>query len=149
MKWTLVGFRMLIVIIFLVLMAIIIIGVMNTLWMAIRERTREVGALRAIGMQRHTVLAMFVTEGALLAFISSTAGVILGVAAAYALNAAHLKMIKGFQMVLMSETVSLMVNVPTVLISLLVIASVTTLGSILPAWRAARLQPVEAMHSSN
>ena len=42
-----------------------------------------------------------------------------------------------------------MVNVPTVLISLLVIASVTTLGSILPAWRAARLQPVEAMHSSN
>ena len=107
MKWTLVGFRMLIVIIFLVLMAIIIIGVMNTLWMAIRERTREVGALRAIGMQRHTVLAMFVTEGALLAFISSTAGVILGVAAAYALNAAHLKMIKGFQMVLMSETVSL------------------------------------------
>ncbi len=149
MKWTLFGFRALIVIIFMVLLAIIIIGVMNTLWMAIRERTREVGALRAIGMQRQTVMAMFVTEGALLALASSTIGVILGVAAAFALNAAHLKMIKGFQMVLMSETVTLLVNVPTVIISLLVIASVTTLGSILPAWRAARLQPVEAMHSSN
>ncbi len=149
MKWTLFGFRALIVIVFMVLLAIIIIGVMNTLWMAIRERTREVGALRAIGMQRHMVLAMFVTEGALLAVISSTAGVILGVIAAYGINAAHLKMIKGFQMVLMSETVTLLVSVPTVLLSLLVIASVTTLGSILPAWRAARLQPVEAMHSSN
>ncbi len=149
MKWTLFGFRALIVIVFMVLLAIIIIGVMNTLWMAIRERTREVGALRAIGMQRHTVLAMFVTEGALLAIISSTVGVVLGVAAAYGLNAAHLKMIKGFQMVLMSETVTLIVSPPTVLVSLVVIASVTTLGSILPAWRAARLQPVEAMHSSN
>ncbi len=149
MRWTLVGFRAIIVIVFMVLLAIIIIGVMNTLWMAIRERTREVGALRAIGMQRHTVLAMFVTEGALLALISSTAGAILGVLAAYGLNAAHLKMIKGFQMVLMSETVTLLVNVPTVLLSLVVIAGVTTLGSILPAWRAARLQPVEAMHSSN
>ena len=95
------------------------------------------------------VLGMFVTEGALLALISSTSGAILGVLAAYGLNAAHLKMIKGFQMVLMSETVTLLVNVPTVLLSLLVIAGVTTLGSILPAWRAARLQPVEAMHSSN
>ena len=149
MRWTLVGFRAIIVIVFMVLLAIIIIGVMNTLWMAIRERTREVGALRAIGMQRHTVLAMFVTEGALLALISSTSGAILGVLAAYGLNAAHLKMIKDFQMVLMSETVTLLVNVPTVLLSLLVIAGVTTLGSILPAWRAARLQPVEAMHSSN
>lgn len=149
MKWTLVGFRAIIVIVFLVLLAIIIIGVMNTLWMAIRERTREVGALRAIGMQRQTVLAMFITEGALLAILSSLVGVILGVLAAYAINAAHFKMVKGFQMVLMSETVNLMVNVPTVLVSLLVIASVTTLGSILPAWRAARLQPVEAMHSAN
>lgn len=149
MKWTLVGFRMLILVIFLVLLSIIVIGVMNTLWMAIRERTREIGALRAIGMQRPTVLAMFVTEGAVLALASSTAGALVGALAALAINAAHFRMIKGFQMVLMSETVNMLVNVPTVLISLFVIAGVTTLGSILPAWRAARLQPVQAMHSSN
>lgn len=149
MKWTLVGFRAVIAVVFMVLLAIIIIGVMNTLWMAIRERTREVGALRAIGMQRPMVLAMFVTEGAVLALVSSTLGVIVGVLAAWGINAAHFKMIKGFQMVLYSETVTMLVSPPTVLFSLLVIASVTTLGSILPAWRAARLQPVEAMHSSN
>ena len=149
MRWTLFGFRAVIAIVFMVLLAIIIIGVMNTLWMAIRERTREVGALRAIGMQRGSVLAMFVTEGALLALMSSTVGVVIGVLAATAINAAHFKMIKGFQMVLMSETVTMLISPPTVAISLLVIASVTTLGSILPAWRAARLQPVEAMHASN
>ena len=149
MKWTLFGFRMLIVIIFLVLLSIIIIGVMNTLWMAIRERTREIGALRAMGMQRWLVLAMFVIEGGLLALASSTVGALVGALLALLINAAHFRMIPGFQMVLMSETVTMLVSAPTVVISLCVIAGVTTLGSILPAWRAARLQPVEAMHASN
>ena len=38
------------------------IGIMNTMWIAIRERTREIGTLRAIGMQRRAVLWMFLLE---------------------------------------------------------------------------------------
>ena len=45
-----------------VLLVIIAVGIMNTLWIAIRERTREIGTLRAIGMQRPRVMAMFVIE---------------------------------------------------------------------------------------
>ncbi len=64
-----------------VLLVIIAIGIMNTLWIAIRERTREIGTLRAIGMQRPRVLAMFVIEAFCLGALGSLAGGAAGGAA--------------------------------------------------------------------
>ncbi len=61
----------------LVLFFIILIGVINTLRMTIRERTREIGTIRAIGMQRKDVRSIFILETAFLTFFSSIAGVIL------------------------------------------------------------------------
>ena len=49
-----------------VLLVVIGVGIMNTLWIAIRERTREIGTLRAIGMQRRRVLLMFLIEALML-----------------------------------------------------------------------------------
>ena len=46
----------------LILFCIILIGVVNTLRMTIRERTREIGTMRAIGMQKKDVLSMFLLE---------------------------------------------------------------------------------------
>ncbi len=60
----------------LILFFIILIGVVNTLRMTIRERTREIGTVRAIGMQRSQVLNMFLIETLCLAFVSSVAGAI-------------------------------------------------------------------------
>ncbi|MGD9199919.1 MAG: FtsX-like permease family protein [Chitinispirillia bacterium] len=61
----------------LVLFFVILIGVVNTLRMTIKERTREIGTVRAIGMQRSDVLKMFLAETALLAFFASLTGAIL------------------------------------------------------------------------
>jgi putative ABC transport system permease protein len=61
----------------LVLFFIILIGVINTLRMTIRERTREIGTVRAIGMQRKDVLNMFLLETAFLALFSSLLGAVL------------------------------------------------------------------------
>ena len=61
----------------LVLFFIILIGVVNTLRMTIRERTREIGTVRAIGMQRTDVRNVFILETLLLAFFASVAGVVL------------------------------------------------------------------------
>ncbi len=65
----------------LILFFIILIGVVNTLRMTIRERTREIGAVRAIGMQRSQVLGMFLLETVFLAFFASIAGTIAAFAA--------------------------------------------------------------------
>jgi ABC-type lipoprotein release transport system permease subunit len=60
-----------------ILFMIILIGMINTLRMTIRERTREIGTVRAIGMQRRDVRRMFVYETGLLALFASIVGTVL------------------------------------------------------------------------
>ena len=60
----------------LVLFFIILIGVVNTLRMTIRERTREIGTIRAIGMQKADVQNIFIIETAMLTFIAAIAGTV-------------------------------------------------------------------------
>jgi ABC-type lipoprotein release transport system permease subunit len=62
----------------LILFFIILIGVVNTLRMTIRERTREIGTVRAIGMQKEDVRNLFIAETAILSLVSSVAGSVLG-----------------------------------------------------------------------
>jgi len=62
----------------LVLFFIILLGVVNTLRMTIRERTREIGTVRAIGMQRADVRDMFLLETFFLTLFSAAAGVVAG-----------------------------------------------------------------------
>src|SRR5258708_22136597 len=82
---------------------IIAVGIMNSLWIAIRERTREIGTLRAIGMQRPRVMAMFVIEAFCLSLIGTAAGALLGALAAGLLNAAHIPVPEGAQFFTMSR----------------------------------------------
>lgn len=70
----------------LVLFCIILIGVINTLRMTIRERTREIGTVRAIGMQKRDVLTLFLFETAFLAFAASLAGAAAAFAAMWGLS---------------------------------------------------------------
>src|SRR5262249_28091391 len=65
-------------IVLVVLLVIIVIGIINTMWIAVRERTGEIGTLRAIGMQRGRVLAMFVAEAGLLGLCASGVGTLVG-----------------------------------------------------------------------
>lgn len=71
----------------LVIFFIILIGVVNTLRMTVRERTREIGTLRAIGMQRGAVRLVFLFETGLLALFSSVAGVLASFVAMLGLSA--------------------------------------------------------------
>jgi ABC-type lipoprotein release transport system permease subunit len=61
----------------MILFFVILIGVLNTLRMTIRERTREIGTIRAIGMQKEDVKTAFILETFYLTFISCVAGIIL------------------------------------------------------------------------
>jgi putative ABC transport system permease protein len=62
----------------LVLFFVILIGVVNTMRMSIRERTREIGTNRAIGMQRSDVRHVFVLEIVFLTVLACVAGILLG-----------------------------------------------------------------------
>jgi ABC-type lipoprotein release transport system permease subunit len=146
MTWTLQALNGLTFVLITILIAIVIIGIMNTMWIAIRERTREIGTLRAIGMQRRTVLVLFVLEGFSLGLLGTAAGAVLGLVVAAALNAAHLKVPVAVQLFVMSDTLHLSAQAVAVLGSIALITACTTLVSLLPSFLAARMKPVTAMH---
>jgi putative ABC transport system permease protein len=129
----------------LILVAIVITGIMNTMWIAIRERTREIGTLRAIGMQRWGVLRMFVLESFQLGLLGTIAGALGGTLVAVLINAAQIKVPLGVQLFLMSDRLHLAVHGPMLVQSALTITLITTLAALYPAYRAARLPPVSAM----
>lgn len=70
-------FNVIFAFIFAIVFVIVALSVVNTVSMAVIERTREIGTLRALGMKRHGVVVLFATESALLAFIGSLLGIAL------------------------------------------------------------------------
>jgi ABC-type lipoprotein release transport system permease subunit len=129
-----------------ILLVIVVIGILNTLAIAIRERTREIGTLRAIGMQRRKVLWLFVLEALLLGLASTAAGALFGVALGAAVNAAQLSVPESMQMFLMQQHLTMTMLGRAVVGDVLFIVAVTTAASLVPAFHAARLRPVTAMH---
>ncbi len=127
------------------LLVIIAIGIMNTMWIAIRERTREIGTLRAIGMQRRLVLAMFVIETFLLGLAGTAAGAVLGGLAAGFLHLLKIGVPEGAQFFTMSPTLQFAFEPAKVAFASAVITACVTAVSLIPAYKAARMKPVTAM----
>jgi putative ABC transport system permease protein len=146
MSWTLAALNFLTGALTFVLLVIICVGIMNTLWIAIRERTREIGTLRAIGMQRTRVMAMFVLEALTLGALGTLTGAVLGLAVCLGVNAAGLVVPEVVAMFIMSEKLSLAVNPGAVVGAMVFITACTTLISLIPSFLAARMKPVTAMH---
>src|SRR2546422_4122578 len=71
----------------LIVSVIVVLGIANTMLMAIFERTREIGTVMALGTRRRGVISMFVLEGLTLGVIGGLVGVILGVLLARAISA--------------------------------------------------------------
>jgi ABC-type lipoprotein release transport system permease subunit len=129
-----------------VLMIVVIIGILNTLAIAIRERTREIGTLRAIGMQRGKVLWLFVLEMGLLALLGTSAGAVLGVLLGVGLTAARIHVPDAMQIFLVQERLAFVLDPGAIVRYVVVLTVLVVLASLLPARRAARLRPVTAMH---
>jgi ABC-type lipoprotein release transport system permease subunit len=129
-----------------ILLFIVVIGIMNTLWIAIRERTREIGTLRAIGMQRTKVAWLFLLEAGLLALGGATVGVLAGWGLSALVNAANVKVNEGLQMLISQDRLAVVIRPGALVVYVVGITLLTALGALLPALRAARLRPITAMH---
>lgn len=143
--WTLKALQGLSFLLMVILIAIMVTGIMNTLWIAIRERTREIGTLRAIGMQRAGIARLFLLEATLLGLIGAGVGALLGVLAASAINAMHIHVPISVQLFLMRDTVQLAFVPRAIGYAIALISLVTGAAALYPSLRAARLKPVDAM----
>jgi putative ABC transport system permease protein len=128
----------------LIVSIMVVFGITNTMTMAIFERTREIGTIMALGTRARGVITMFVLEGVALGVLGGVAGLLLGIGLAQAITALGIQLppppgsTRGF-------AVQIFV-VPEVLGQAFRLSLITAaLASLYPAWRAARLNVVEAL----
>jgi len=128
--------------------------IMNTLLMAVYERTREMGILGALGMKTNQVKALFLTEATLLAIGGVAVGLLIGIPLVYYYS--HIGFIVGdigisansglmFGNVIYPDPTNLFDVVSISLAGLLI----TIASGYYPASQASKLEPVEALHSNN
>jgi putative ABC transport system permease protein len=112
------------------------IGVMNIMLVSVTERTREIGIRKAIGATRQNVLWQFLSEATLLSVMGGLIGVALGWAVA--------KLISGLS--LGSTTITAVVQLDSILLATGFALATGLFFGIYPAYRAASLNPIDALH---
>ncbi|MDR1968204.1 MAG: FtsX-like permease family protein [Burkholderiaceae bacterium] len=118
-------------------------SIANTMAMTVVERTREIGTLRAMGMQRKSIVGMFVMEGVWLAAMGVLLGLAITLMAALAVNSAGISYVppnSSYSVALLVDIAWSRIAIVSVVIVLLALASAT-----LPAWRGARRNIVDAL----
>lgn len=117
------------------------IGIINTLLMAVYERTREIGLMKALGMRSTEVFSIFALEATLLGFWGGILGIACGMGLGYLINniASNtlLKDLQGFNLMAFPLVATLPILFGTMIIGLL--------AGTLPAIKASRLNPIEAL----
>ncbi len=108
------------------------IGIMNIMLVSVTERTREIGVRMAMGAQRGDVLKQFLVEASIISFFGGTVGVMMG----YGLATTIERMTRVFETITTTWSVIIALGMATV---------VGIISGIYPAWKASRLDPVEAL----
>ena len=120
-----------------VLMALVgAFGMTNTILMSVLERTRELGVLRAVGWSRRRILSMILKESLLLGALGGLSGILIGF-----LMARGLAAIPSIGEMIEAGQFSAALITKAMLIAIFLGA----LGGLYPAWRATRMQPIEAL----
>jgi putative ABC transport system permease protein len=131
------------VLVILVVVTIAGMSVFTTMLKAVNERVREIGTLRSLGFRRAHVIRLFTLEGAMLALVSSGAGLVVASIAILGVNAAGLSYSAGMASQPIPLTVSLLPR--TAVAATIFLTVVAALATLLPARRAARLAIPDAL----
>ena len=135
------------VVVALILFIIVAVGITNTFRMVVHERTREIGTMRALGLQRPQARRLFLVEAVLLSLGGAVAGLVLAAIARFILQAIDLGRDSPLFIFLDDGHLSFPVD-PLFLVGyLLAVAVITLIAALFPANRAARQDPAAALRS--
>ena len=114
------------------------IGIMNIMMVSVTERTREIGIRKALGAKERAILGLFVTEAA----TTSALGGVLGIGLGYLFSALATKLLS---LVITGMEMSVVPSLDSVAVAFGISVGIGVLFGYLPAKRAARLNPIEAL----
>lgn len=131
--------------IFLILLVVTMVGITNTFRMIMIERTREIGTMRAFGMQRKQVRNIFLWEAVFLGLLGGAAGVVLSGLLAFVLGSVTFNPDPSLQFFLNQGQITFTFAPHNIMFNLVLVILTSLLAAYLPARAAARLSPLEAL----
>jgi putative ABC transport system permease protein len=124
----------------------------------VRERTKEIGVLKAIGFSNWNVMSQFILEGILLSVMAGGVGALIGIIGAPVISSLLLPSVNPFSTqqsgfprqninfgTALAQSVTVTPDPQTLLLAFGIFLLLGALGSLYPAWRAARTSPMEAL----
>jgi putative ABC transport system permease protein len=120
------------------------VGLANIMLASVMDRTREIGVLKALGSPRRVILGQFLTEGLLIVAAGGVLGILVGAAATYMLGSMPLlgAVLEGAGD---RGNLEMHVSAASILVSVGVLLAVGLVAGMIPAIRASRLDPIEAL----
>jgi putative ABC transport system permease protein len=119
------------------------VGLMNIMLVSVTQRTREIGVQKALGAQRRDILLQFLAEALTITFIGGVLGIIL--AYGVALSVGRLTLYSAFAKNGEAGDIRLIIAPATLIASTLILGAVGLISGMIPAFRASRLDPIEAL----
>ncbi len=126
----------------IMLVAIVLVSIMNVMVMAVYERINEIGTIAAIGTSPGRIMALFVTEGLLLGVLGTLIGVVVSLITIAGMNISQVSFDFGRQKGLLLEPT---IATGDVLMVMVIVVAIAVLGSLQPAWKAAKMDPITAL----
>ena len=114
------------------------IGIANTMYTSVLERTREIGIMKAIGAKRFDILLIFLIESALLGLVGGVVGATIGLSLAFLIAGAAGSFLGGIGL-------QVAISYPLLFAAILFSLLIGIFSGMLPALQASRLNPVEAL----
>jgi putative ABC transport system permease protein len=127
---TLTGFVTAVALVSLVVGAV---GIANIMLVSVTERTRDIGIMKAVGAENRDVLQLFLTEAAILGVVGAAVGTAVGLAGGWAVTAVFV------------PRVPVVYPLQWPIVAIVVGVVVGVLAGLYPAWRAARIDPIDAL----